>query len=31
MDFVIGIGGGRVIDTAKIVSYNLDLQFICGP
>ena len=31
MDFLIGVGGGRVIDTAKIVSYNLDLQFISVP
>jgi glycerol-1-phosphate dehydrogenase [NAD(P)+] len=31
MDFVMGVGGGRVIDTAKIVSYNLDLPFISIP
>ncbi|MDH7593666.1 MAG: NAD(P)-dependent glycerol-1-phosphate dehydrogenase [Methanomicrobiales archaeon] len=30
-DFFIGVGGGRVIDTAKIVSYNLDRQFISIP
>jgi glycerol-1-phosphate dehydrogenase [NAD(P)+] len=31
MDFLIGVGGGRVIDTAKIVSYNLELPFISVP
>jgi len=31
MDFLIGVGGGRVIDTAKIVSYNLDIPFISVP
>lgn len=30
-DFLIGVGGGRVIDTAKIVSYNLDKPFISVP
>lgn len=29
--FIIGVGGGRVIDTAKIVSYNLDIPFISVP
>jgi len=28
---LIGVGGGRVIDIAKIVSYNLDIQFISVP
>ena len=31
MDFLVGVGGGRVIDTAKIASYNLDRQFISIP
>jgi len=31
VDFLVGVGGGRVIDTAKIVSYNLDRQFISIP
>ncbi|MCK9580168.1 MAG: NAD(P)-dependent glycerol-1-phosphate dehydrogenase [Methanoregula sp.] len=30
-DFLVGVGGGRVIDTAKIVSYNLDIPFISIP
>jgi glycerol-1-phosphate dehydrogenase [NAD(P)+] len=30
-DFLVGVGGGRVIDTAKIVSYNLDRQFVSVP
>jgi glycerol-1-phosphate dehydrogenase [NAD(P)+] len=30
-DFILGVGGGRVIDTAKIVSFNLDLPFISVP
>ncbi len=31
LDFLIGVGGGRVIDTAKIVSYNIDRPFISIP
>lgn len=30
-DFLVGVGGGRVIDTAKIVAFNLDLPFISVP
>ncbi|MDO5845310.1 MAG: NAD(P)-dependent glycerol-1-phosphate dehydrogenase [Methanocorpusculum sp.] len=28
---LVAVGGGRVIDIAKIVSYNLDIQFISVP
>ena len=28
---IVAVGGGRVIDIAKIVSYNLDIQFISVP
>ncbi|MFA6226453.1 MAG: NAD(P)-dependent glycerol-1-phosphate dehydrogenase [Methanoregula sp.] len=31
VDFLIGVGGGRVIDAAKIVSYNIDRPFISIP
>ena len=31
VDFLVGVGGGRVIDTAKIASYNADRQFISVP
>jgi glycerol-1-phosphate dehydrogenase [NAD(P)+] len=31
VDFLVGVGGGRVIDTAKIASYNLDKPFISIP
>ncbi|MDH3278144.1 MAG: sn-glycerol-1-phosphate dehydrogenase [Nitrosopumilus sp.] len=30
-DIVAGIGGGRSVDTAKIVSFNLDLPFVSVP
>ena len=30
-DFLVGVGGGRVIDLAKIASYNLDKPFISVP
>ncbi|HJJ46943.1 MAG TPA: NAD(P)-dependent glycerol-1-phosphate dehydrogenase [Methanocorpusculum sp.] len=28
---IVAVGGGRVIDIAKIISYNLDIQFISVP
>ncbi len=28
---IVAVGGGRVIDIAKVVSYNLDIQFISVP
>lgn len=31
VEFLVGVGGGRVIDTAKIVAYNLDRPFISVP
>lgn len=30
-DYIIGVGGGKAIDMAKVVSYNLDLHFISIP
>jgi glycerol-1-phosphate dehydrogenase [NAD(P)+] len=30
-DFILGIGGGKIIDLAKIVSYNLECEFISVP
>jgi glycerol-1-phosphate dehydrogenase [NAD(P)+] len=30
-DIIAGIGGGRSVDTAKIVSFNLDLPFVSVP
>ncbi|MBP2132775.1 glycerol-1-phosphate dehydrogenase [NAD(P)+] [Methanomicrobium sp. W14] len=30
-DFLVGVGGGKVIDLAKVVSYNTDSQFISVP
>ena len=27
-DLIVGIGGGRSVDTAKLVSFNLDLPFV---
>jgi glycerol-1-phosphate dehydrogenase [NAD(P)+] len=31
VDFFVGVGGGTVIDTAKIVSFNLDRPFVSIP
>jgi len=31
VDFLVGVGGGKAIDLAKIVSFNLDCQFISVP
>lgn len=30
-DIIVAVGGGRVIDTAKIASFNLDCQFVSVP
>lgn len=30
-DLLVAVGGGRVIDTAKIASYNVDRQFVSVP
>ena len=30
-DLVVGIGGGRSVDTAKLVSFNLELPFVSVP
>lgn len=30
-DLVVGIGGGRSVDTAKMVSFNLDIPFVSLP
>ena len=30
-DLIVGIGGGRSVDTAKLISYNLDKPFVSLP
>ena len=30
-DIIAGIGGGRSVDTAKLISYNLDIPFVSVP
>ena len=30
-DLIVGIGGGRSVDTAKLISYNLSIPFVSLP
>ena len=31
LDLIVGIGGGRSVDTAKLISYNLSMPFVSLP